>query len=317
MNSLMAKWKILVADTLEKNGLALLNQAAQADDCAGINADELLRIIPGYHALIVRSRTRVTAELFRAADKLRVIGRAGVGVDNIDLEAAREAKVAVVNTPAATSLAVAELTIGLMIALARGIVRADHAMKDGHWIKKNLPGDEINGKTLGLIGIGNIGALVAERATCLGLNVLAHDTGLDTNAIARRGARLATLPELYTQSDYISIHVPLTTYTRGMVDARAMSLMKPGVRLICTARGGIIDETALLAAIQSGQVAAAALDVFAQEPPGQSSLIAHPNIIATPHIGAQTHQAQERTAQDLAHEVLAALRGEPLRWRIV
>jgi D-3-phosphoglycerate dehydrogenase len=237
-------------------------------------------------------------------------------VDNIDLQAAKSRGVVVVNTPAATTRAVAELTLGLMLALARSIPRGDAGMKKGEWLKKELIGVELSGKTLGVIGMGNIGAEVAWLASALGMAPVGYDPLIPDHEIEKRGARPETLEELYAQADFITLHVPLTAETRGLVDERAFRQMKPGVRLVCTARGGIVDETALLAALQTGQVAGAALDVFDQEPPGASPLLSHPNVIATPHIGAQTMEAQSRAAHDIANEVLAALRGQPLRWRV-
>lgn len=313
----MPDWKILIADGLEANGQAILRAAARVDERGGIAVDELLQAVAEYDALIVRSRTRLTGEVFAAAARLKVVGRAGVGVDNIDLAAARERGVIVVNTPTATSLAVAELALGLILALARAIPRADAAAKSGQWLKKELLGIEVGGKILGVVGMGNIGAALAQRAAALGMQVLGYDALMPAAEISRRSARPASLAELYAQSDFISLHVPLTPETRGMIDASALAQMKGGVRLVCTARGGIIDEAALLQALQSGRVAGAALDVFAQEPPGQSPLVLHPNVIVTPHIGAQTIEAQQRSAEDLAHEVLAALRGQPLRWKVI
>ncbi len=277
---------------------------------------DLLAVIGGYDALVVRSRTKVTAELLKSAARLQVVGRAGVGVDNIDLEAARQRGVSVVNAPTATTLAVAEQALALMLALARHIPRADASMKAGSWEKKALLGSELYGKTLGVIGMGNIGAALAQRAAALGMDVLGHDPLLSDDVIRERQAEPVPLQELYTRSDYISLHVPLIPETRGMIGAHTLAQMKPGVRLVCTARGGLIDEAALLDALESGQVAGAALDVFAQEPPGLTPLVAHPYLIATPHISAQTVEAQQRAAVDIAEEVLRALRGEPLRWRV-
>jgi D-3-phosphoglycerate dehydrogenase len=312
----MADWKILITDGLQTGGLDILRLAAQVDDCNGISALDLLRVIAEYDALIVRSRTRLTPDLFQAAKRLRVVGRAGVGVDNIDLQAARDHGVIVVNAPASTTTAVAELTIGLMFSLARNIPRADAAMKNGLWLKQDLVGAELDGKILGVMGMGNIGSAVARRAAALGMSVLGFDAWLAFDEIIRRGAQPVPLDELYYRSDFISLHVPLTDETRGMIGEQAVNRMKSGVRLICTARGGVVDEGALLNALQSGKVAGAALDVFAQEPPGRAELISLPNVIATPHIGAQTIESQERAAADIAAEVLAALRGERLRWNI-
>jgi len=190
-------------------------------------------------------------------------------------------------------------------------------MKAGQWIKAELEGTELNGKTLGIVGVGKIGSEVARRAAAFGMNVLGSDPLIPEAAIRQRGAQPVSLGELYARSDFISLHVPLTPETRSSISGQTLGAMKRGVRLVCTARGGVVDETALLGALESGQVAGAALDVFAKEPPGLSALVAHPNVIATPHISAQTVEAQARAAQDIASEVLAALRGEPLRWRVV
>lgn len=312
----MPEWRILVTDGLAENGQAILRAAAIVDDRQGIEMPELLRLIPEYDALIVRGRTRITIPLLEAAGRLKVIGRAGVGVDHIDLQAARTRGVIVVNSPTATTLAVAELTLGLMLALARSIPRVDSAMKDGQWPKKELLGVELSGKTLGLIGMGNVGAAVAQRAAALGMSVLGYDELLSDDEVARRGAQPVALARLLARSDFISLHIPLTAKTRGMINARSFRQMKPGVRILCTARGEIVAEEALLDALESGRVAGAALDVFAQEPPGVTPLVGHPNVIVTPHIGAQTAEAQARAAEGIASEVLAALRGQPLRWQV-
>jgi D-3-phosphoglycerate dehydrogenase len=312
----MPDWNILITDGLDEEGQSILRAQAVLDDRSGISPADLLQAIGAYDALVVRSRTRVTAELLGAASRLKVVGRAGVGVDNIDLEAARQRGIAVVNAPVATTLAVAEQALGLMLSLARHIPQADAAMKAGRWIKKELMGSEINGKTLGIIGMGNIGAAVAQRAAALGMSVLGYDPLLQAEIIQARHASPVTLAELYATSDFISLHVPLTPETRGMIGRETIAQMKQGVRLVCTARGGLIDENALLAALESGQVGGAALDVFSQEPPGLTPLIAHPRLIATPHVSAQTEEAQVRAAVDIAQEVLAALDGKPLRWRV-
>jgi D-3-phosphoglycerate dehydrogenase len=313
----MPSWKILIADGLNESGQSLLRLAAHVDDFTGISADELLRQIGDYDALVVRGRTKVTPAVFDAARRLKVVGRAGVGVDNIDLAAATTHGVTVVNAPLSTTLAVAEQTIALMLALARQIPRADAAMKAGQWIKKELEGVELYGKVLGIVGLGHIGTEVARRAEAMGMRVLGYDALLTEDIIRQRGAEPVTLQELYARSDFISLHLPLTPDTRGMVNGQSLGAMKRGVRLICTARGGIIDETDLLGALETGQVAGAALDVFSKEPPGLTALVAHPNVIATPHVSAQTAEAQTRAAEDIAGEVLAALRGEALRWKVV
>jgi D-3-phosphoglycerate dehydrogenase len=212
---------------------------------------------------------------------------------------------------------VAELALGMMFALARSIPKADASMKQGQWLKKQLEGVELNGKILGIVGMGNIGTAIAQKAAPLGMKVIGFDTLVPAEEIRKRGAEPVSLPDLYAQSDFITFHLPLTPESKGMVNGQSFAMMKHGVRIVDAARGGIIDETALLAALEQGQVAAAALDVYASEPPGLTALVAHPNVVTTPHIGAQTEEAQDRAAEDIASEVLAALRGEPLRWKIV
>jgi D-3-phosphoglycerate dehydrogenase len=312
----MPEWKILIADGLSEQGLALLRSAATVADRAGISAQKLLADVVSCHALIVRSRSRVTRELLAAAPSLQVVGRAGVGVDNIDLQAAASQGVVVVNAPQSTTLAVAEHTLALILALARSIAQADASMKAGRWDKKEMEGVELSGKVLGIIGMGQIGSAVAQRARAFGMEIVGYDPLIPGQAIQQRGAEPLSLDDLYTRSDFISLHVPLSPQTAGMIGSEALGRMKPGVRLVCTARGGLVDEAALLAALQAGIVAGAALDVFAQEPPGESPLVAHPKVIATPHIAAQTAEAQARAGLDIAQEVLAALRGGPLRWRV-
>ena len=316
----MSDWKILIADGLKQKGQAILNGAndvAQVDNLTGISAQELKERIAEYDAVIVRSRTKMTAEVIGLGRRLKVIGRAGVGVDSIDLAAAQGRGVTVVNSPLATTNAVAEHTLALMLSLVRSVPAADAAMKSGQWNKKQMVGTELDGKVLGIIGMGRIGSAVGTRAAAFGMRVLGYDPFLPAESIQERGAVPAELSEIYSQSDMISLHLPLSPDTRNMLDGQAFGYMKRGVRLVCAARGGIIDETALLAALESGQVAAAALDVFGNEPPGLTALVAHPNVVATPHIGAQTEEAQVRAAEDIASEVLAALRDEPLRWKIV
>ncbi len=308
--------RILITDGLEENGQSILRAAAQVDDREGISAAELLQLVGDYQALIVRGRTKVTAEVLGAGRNLKVVGRAGVGVDNIDLEAARKQGVTVVNSPSATTLAVAELTFGLLLALARELPRADAAMKQGQWLKKDLEGVELYGKTLGIIGYGRIGMEVGKRAAAFGMNLVAYDPLVQESEIKARGAEPVSIQDLFAWSDFISLHLPLDVQTRDLVGPLAISQMKDGVYLVCAARGGIIDETALLQALDAGKVAGAALDVFASEPPGATGLVRHPRVIATPHIGAQTVEAQKRAAEDIAAEVLAALRGGPLRWKV-
>ncbi len=315
-NTCMTNYNILITDGLDERGQSILRASATVDDRKDISADDLIKAVADYDGLIVRGRTKVTAPVIEAASRLKVIGRAGVGVDNIDLEAARKHSVTVVNAPTSTSIAVAELTFGLLLALAREIPRADAAMKQGKWLKKELEGVELNGKTLGLIGLGRIGLEVGQRAAAFGMNVVAYDPLVSEDEIKERGAEPASLQDLFSWSDFISLHLPLNVQTRDMIGPLAFSQMKHGVRIVCAARGGIIDEAALLEALNSGKVAGMALDVFGKEPPGLTEIVSHPRVITTPHVGAQTAEAQSRAAEDIANEVLMALRGESLRWKV-
>jgi D-3-phosphoglycerate dehydrogenase len=312
----MPEFNILITDGLDQSGQSILRANAKVDDQSGISAADLLNVIHDYDALIIRGQTKVTAPVMEAASRLKVIGRAGVGVDNIDLQAAKKHNITVVNAPMSTTLAVAELTFGLLLALAREIPRADSGVKNGEWLKKELEGVELNGKTLGLIGFGRIGVEVGKRASAFGMNVIAYDPLISEDDIKERGAEPVSIQDLYAWSDFISLHLPLNVQTRDMVGSLAFSQMKDGVRIVCAARGGIIDESALLKALNNGKVAGAALDVFEQEPPGLTETVSHPRVIATPHIGAQTMEAQSRASEDIAHEVLSALQNKPLRWKV-
>jgi D-3-phosphoglycerate dehydrogenase / 2-oxoglutarate reductase len=312
----MANPKILITDGLDARGQSILRASAEVDDKNGISAEELAKILGDYDGLIVRGRTSVTAAVFETASHLKVVGRAGVGVDNIDLDAAKKHSVAVVNAPTSTTIAVAELTFGLLLALAREIPRGDASMKQGDWIKKELEGVELNGKTLGVIGYGRIGTEVGRRAAAFGMNVVVYDPNVMEEELAHGDAEPVSLQDLFAWSDFISLHLPLNVQTRDLIGPMAFSQMRDGVRIVSTARGGIIDETALFDALNKGKVAGAALDVFTEEPPGLTELVSHPRVIATPHIGAQTVEAQSRAAEDIAAEVLAALHGKPLRWRV-
>lgn len=313
----MAKWKILISDGLADIGQDFLRATADVSAQDGISKDDLLTEIKAYDALIVRARTKVTKEVFEAASNLKVVGRAGVGVDNIDLAAAQSRKITIVNAPSGATIAVAELTIGLMLSLIRQIPRADNALKSGQWIKKELKGTQLSGKTLGIIGMGRIGSAVTQRAAAFGMQILGNDSFVSAEDIRARGAQPVSLKELYAQSDFISLHLPLTPETRGMLDGQTFASMKRGVYLICAARGGVIDEIALHASLESGQVAGAGLDVFSEEPPGLTALIAHPNVVCTPHIGARTIEAQNHAAKQIAKEVLAVLNDEPLSSKVV
>ena len=309
-------WKVLITDGLESNGKVILTKNDIADDKKGIEAAELLQIIPEYDAIILRGRTKMTAEVIAAAKKLKVIGRMGVGVDNIDLNAAKAHNVTVVNAAVATTLAVAELAVGMMFALVRELSRADASLKAGQWLKKEFNGMELFGKTLGVVGFGNIGQVVSKYTLALGMQVLAYDPFRDAMYMHERGVEAVSLDGLLERADVITIHTPLTDQNKHQFDDLCFSKMKDGVLIVDAARGGIIDEEALLRALESGKVRGAALDVYEKEPPVSFDLIKHPKIIASPHIGAQTAEAQLRAAEDISNEVLNALNGLPLRWKI-
>jgi D-3-phosphoglycerate dehydrogenase len=266
--------------------------------------------------MIVRGRTKVTEEVLTAGKKLKVVGRMGVGVDNIDLQAAKNHGVVVVNAPVATTVSVAELTLGLMLSLIRGIPKANAGMKNGQWLKKELVGTELFQKTLGVIGYGHIGEAVGKRAMAFDMKVLAYDPIRPAEDIKAAGATPVDLDTLFAEADLITLHIPHIPPTHYILNADAFAKMKPGVRIICAARGGVIEEAALLDALESGKVAGAALDVYETEPPGDSPLAKHPLVVGTPHVGAQTKEAQLRAGHDILSEVIAGLDEEPLRWRV-
>ncbi|NPV39893.1 MAG: hydroxyacid dehydrogenase [Anaerolineae bacterium] len=312
----MDTWKIIVTDGLQDAGMSILSKEAKVDDRKGISAEDLVKEIGNYDAIIVRGRTKVTREVIEAGKNLKVIGRAGVGVDNIDVAAAKEKGIKVVNAPSSTTTAVAELAMGLIFALAREIPKADASMKRGEWLKKDLEGVELFGKTLGIIGFGRIGSTIGQTAAAVGMRIMACCLFRIPETIRIIGGELLVMDDIIEKSDFITIHTPLTDETRGMINAEAFSRMKDGVYIICTARGGIIDEKALLDALNSGKVAGAALDVFETEPPVFKELINHPKVIATPHIGGQTNEAQRRASVDISREVMAALKGDKLHWQV-
>src|SRR6266702_6088170 len=300
--------KILVTDGLEAEALTLLRKAHEVRS-EELGAAALLEAVTPFHALIVRGRTKVTAEVIRRGTNLKVIGRAGVGVDNIDVEAATERKVAVVNAPTASTVSVAELAIGHMLSLARHLPEADRSVKDGKWAKKSLEGRELHGKVLGLLGSGRIGAEVAKRAQAFGMRVIAYDPYLVPATAEGLGIQLVDKSSLFRQADMISVHAALTPETKGLVGAAEFALMKPGAILVNCARGEIVQEAALADALRSGRIAGAAVDVFDTEPPVGSPLLAAPNLVFTPHLGASTREAQARAGSIIAEQVLQVLDG--------
>ncbi|HIQ02860.1 MAG TPA: 3-phosphoglycerate dehydrogenase [Desulfurococcales archaeon] len=308
----MSSIKVLVSDPISENAINLLkSKGLIVDEKPEISHEELKRIIEQYHVLIVRSRTKVTRDIIDSGRNLKIIARAGVGLDNIDVEYAKSKGITILNAPEAPTIAVAELTIGLMIAIARGICLGNMALKEGKWIKKQLMGFELYGKTLGIIGFGRIGKEVAKRAKAFGMNVIAisrRDISREARELGVEAAK--DLDDLLRKSDIITLHVPLTPKTYHMIGEREFSIMKDGVVIINTARGAVIDGKALLKALKSGKVYAAGLDVYEHEPPQEDwewELIRHPRVIAVPHIGAQTREAQEKAGMIIAEKILKTL----------
>ena len=293
-------YKILICDKIADEGIKLMKEKGyELTKAWDTTKNELPKIVSEYHALIVRSATKVNAELLANAKKLRVIGRAGEGLDNIDLKKAEELGITVVNTPHVSYLSVAELTIGYLLALARGIVEGTTSLREGKWKKDELMGVEVNGKTLGVIGCGYIGKTVERLAISLGMKVLVVDECVFD--------RFIPIDEMLPQADFITIHVPLTPHTRHMLSTKEFKMMKDGVMIIDCSRGGVVDQCALYNALVSGKVKAAAVDVFEEEPPKNSKLLALKNVIATPHIGAQTEEAQLKASIQIANKVVEKL----------
>jgi D-3-phosphoglycerate dehydrogenase len=301
--------KILITDGLETEAIATLKKTHEVD-VAELDAGKLLEAIPAYHALIVRSRTKVTKEVLARGTNLKAVGRSGVGVDNIDVDAATVRKVAVVNAPAASTYSVAELALGHMISMSRHLPEADRTTREGKWEKKRLEGHELYGKTLGLIGSGRIGAEVAKRAQAFGMRVIAYDPYLSPKAAEQIGIELVDKESLLRSADVVSIHAALTAETKGMIGSQALAMMKKTATLVNCARGEIVQEGALAEALRSGTIAGAALDVFEKEPPAGSSILSAPNVVFTPHLGASTHEAQARAGSIIADQVLKVLSGK-------
>lgn len=309
--------RVLVADPIARDGIDVFGESAIVDVRTGLSENELVEVIPSYHALIVRSETRVTRRVLEAGRNLVVVGRAGVGVDNIDLDAATHLGIIVVNAPQGNTVAAAEHTISLLLALARHIPQADASLRRGEWRRKDFVGIEVRGKILGIIGLGKIGSEVARRALAMEMQVIANDPFVPAERVRALGVEPVELDRLYAESDFISVHSPLTASTQGLIGPAQMARMKDGVRLINVARGGIIDEAALVEAVASGKVGGAALDVFSSEPPPPGlPLFGEPRIIVTPHLGASTAEAQERVAVDVAEQIVDVLAGRPARYAV-
>lgn len=286
--------RILICDSIHEDGVKMLKGAGfQVDLDTSITPEELIEKIPGYDAIVIRSRTKVRKDVLEAATNLKAVARAGVGLDNVDLAAAKELGVKVINSPEAPSNAVAELIIGLMFSLARNIAEADGTMKQGKWEKKRLTGFELKGKTMGIIGLGRIGELVAEKAKALGMKLLIYNRTRDRvrSMVETMGAELVDIERVYKDSDIISIHLPATPETRHMIGSDQFEMMKPTAYIINAARGGLIDEAALKIALDEGKIAGAALDVYEEEPTRDMPLVGLANVVCTPHIGAGSVEA--------------------------
>ena len=306
---LSVSFKVLVSDPLAKEGVDILKGFCEVDEKADLSEDELVKIIGEYDALIVRSGTQVTARIIDAADKMKYIGRAGVGVDNIDTDAATRKGIIVSNAPEGNTLAATEHTIAMMMALARNIPQATASLKRGEWKRSKFMGNEMNGKVLGVVGFGRIGREVAKRAQALQMTVIAYDPFIPAEVGAGMGVEMMSVAELFTKADVITVHTPLIPSTTHLVNKESITTMKTGVRLINCARGGIIDEAALYEALVSGKVAGAALDVFEVEPPTESPLLKLDSVIVTPHLGASTVEAQKNVAISVANQCIDVLNG--------
>jgi D-3-phosphoglycerate dehydrogenase len=305
--------KILITDAVDAQCRAILEEEGfEVDYRPGLARPAIKEALAGAAALVVRSQTQVDAELLGAAPDLKIIGRAGAGVDNIDVGAATRKGIIVMNTPGGNTISTAEHTMAMILALSRNIPQANQSLREKKWDRKSYVGTELFEKTLGIVGLGKVGVEVARRASSFSMHVIAYDPVLSEDAAKKFGAELVPLDEIFRTSDYISIHSPLIPETTDLLDAQAFALCKRGVRIINCARGGIVNEHALLEALTSKKVAGAALDVFTEEPPVDFTLINHPNVIATPHLGASTEEAQEKVAVQIAHQIADALRGRGL-----
>lgn len=302
--------KVLVSDNLDKTGIRMMEEeeGIEADVNTGLSPEDLKQIIGNYEALIIKSATKVTDEILLQAKRLKVIGRAGIGLDNVDIPAATKRGIVVMNTPGGNIVTTAEHTIAMMMALTRNIPQGTISLKAGRWDKKKLQGREIFNKTLGIIGYGKIGSIVADLARGLKMNVIICDPYIPAEQIEKAGFEGTTLDELYRRSDYITVHVPKLKSTTGLLNKKAFEKMKEGVMVINCARGGIVDENDLYYAIVSDKVAGAALDVFETEPPARSPLFELDKVICTPHLGASTYEAQTNVSMEVADQIIKYLK---------
>ncbi|HEY7599176.1 MAG TPA: phosphoglycerate dehydrogenase [Candidatus Limnocylindrales bacterium] len=308
--------KVLVAEPLAEEGLALLRAEHEVEVRLDLPRAELLARLPEFDALLVRSQVKVDAEALAAGSRLLVVGRAGVGVDNIDLDAATRAGITVVNAPTANTIAAAEHTLALLYALARRVPAADASVRRGEWKRAQFMGQELRGRTLGIVGLGRIGMAIADRARAMEMELLGSDPYLTEEMAAVHGVRLVALEQLLREADAITLHVPLTRATRGMIGAPELALMKPGAFVINVARGGVVDEAALADALAAGRLGGAAIDVYEHEPPTDSPLLGAPHTVLTPHLGASTEEAQAKVAVETVGQVLEVLAGRPARYAV-
>jgi D-3-phosphoglycerate dehydrogenase len=308
--------KILVAEPLAKQGLEILRAHHEVDEKIGLTPDELAAVIGEYDALLVRSQVKVTAEILAHATRLIVIGRAGVGVDNVDLEAATKAGIVVVNAPTGNTVSAAEQTITLMLALAHKTAAADASMRRGEWKRSAFTGVELRGRTLGIIGLGKIGQAVADRARGLEMNVIGNDPFVTAEQAALHGITLVDVETILEKADVITVHVPINKTTRGLIGPDQIDKLKPGVMLINVARGGVYDEAAVAQALTDGKIAGAAFDVYDPEPPVDSPVLTAPNTVLTPHLGALTAEAQLRVAEEACEQVIDVLAGRSARYAV-
>jgi D-3-phosphoglycerate dehydrogenase len=305
--------KVLITDSISEEGIKVLRKEAQVDVKAGLKPEEIIAIIGDYEALMVRSQTKVTADIIEAGKKLQVIARAGVGIDNVDVDAATRCGVVVVNAPTGNTVSAAEHTIALLLASARNIPQASTVLKSGVWRRNEFMGTEMRGKTLGIIGLGNVGSEVAKRAQGFEMRLLGVDPLVSTEYAQQLQVELVDLKQLLRESDFITLHLPLIAQTRNMIGAKELAMMKPEARIINCARGGLIDEEALIKALHDKKIAGAAIDVFEKEPITESILFREDNIIVTPHLGASTNEAQVLAARDVAEQIVEIFKGQPAR----
>jgi D-3-phosphoglycerate dehydrogenase len=308
--------KVLVSDPIAQEGIDILSEHAQVDVKTKLKPEEIISIISDYEAIIVRSQTKVTADIIEAGKKLQVIGRAGVGVDNIDIDTATLKGIVVVNAPTGNTISAAEHSIALMLALARHIPSANALLKSGVWRREDFMGAEVTGKTLGIIGLGNVGSEVARRTRGLEMRLIAYDPFISIDRAQNLQVELVPLEQLLKEADFITLHIPITKLTKELIGVKELAMVKPTVRIINTARGGLIDEEALVKAIDENRVAGAAIDVFSKEPCTKSKLFESDRIIVTPHLGASTTEAQALAATEVVKQIIDVFKGQPVRYAV-